>query len=77
MSASQIVPLIVGKASTALALADDLGDRGWDARAIRPPTVPEGTCRIRLALHNGLSDAELDQLGTDILAALEQAGELA
>ena len=71
MSASQIVPLIVGEGALALSLAKQLAQRGWDARAIRPPTVPEGTCRIRLALHNGISDEELEQLGSDILIALE------
>lgn len=61
-SASQIVPLIVGRDQAALAMAQTLEDQGIGAIAIRPPTVPEGTARIRLALSSGHTQEHLEQL---------------
>ncbi|MDO5704150.1 MAG: 8-amino-7-oxononanoate synthase [Paracoccus sp. (in: a-proteobacteria)] len=49
-SGSQIVPLIVGGNAEAMALAAQVQARGFDVRGIRPPTVPEGTSRLRVAL---------------------------
>ncbi|MFC4542406.1 aminotransferase class I/II-fold pyridoxal phosphate-dependent enzyme [Halosolutus amylolyticus] len=46
---SQILPVMVGDRGDALALADAIRDRNVVAPAIRPPTVPEGTSRIRVA----------------------------
>ena len=47
---SQIIPMIVGSDTAALQLALAVQRRGYDVRAIRPPTVPEGTARLRIAL---------------------------
>ncbi|WP_445219826.1 8-amino-7-oxononanoate synthase [Bradyrhizobium sp. Pa8] len=49
-SASQIVPYIVGDNARAMRLASALQARGFDIRAIRPPTVPAGTARLRVSL---------------------------
>ncbi|HXI87020.1 MAG TPA: aminotransferase class I/II-fold pyridoxal phosphate-dependent enzyme, partial [Parvularculaceae bacterium] len=52
--AAAIVPVIVGDADRALQISDRLADRGFLATAIRPPTVPDGTARLRFtfsALH--------------------------
>jgi 8-amino-7-oxononanoate synthase len=49
-SGSQIIPVIVGADQVAVELAASLQRRGFDIRAIRPPTVPEGTARLRIAL---------------------------
>jgi 8-amino-7-oxononanoate synthase len=49
-SGSQIVPVIVGSDKRATALASAMRGYGYDIRAIRPPTVPEGTARLRIAL---------------------------
>ena len=49
-SASQIVPYIVGDNARAMQLASSLQARGFDIRGIRPPTVPEGTARLRISL---------------------------
>lgn len=47
-SGSQIQPIIVGSDTRAVALATAIRARGFDVRAIRPPTVPEGTARLRI-----------------------------
>jgi 8-amino-7-oxononanoate synthase len=47
-SETQIVPLVIGESDAAMALCDRLLDDGVFAQAIRPPTVPPGTCRLRL-----------------------------
>jgi 8-amino-7-oxononanoate synthase len=47
-SETQIVPLVVGEAADAMAVCERLLVEGVFAQAIRPPTVPAGTCRLRL-----------------------------
>ena len=44
-SGSPIVPLLVGGEGDAMAIAADLLSKGFHVPAIRPPTVPAGTCR--------------------------------
>lgn len=68
-STTQIVPLIVGSADAALALQAALEERGALAAAIRPPTVPRGSSRVRLALRASHADDDLDWL-IDRLAEL-------
>ena len=47
---TQIVPLVIGEADDAMALCERLLADGVFAQAIRPPTVPPGTCRLRLTV---------------------------
>ncbi|MBH5322009.1 aminotransferase class I/II-fold pyridoxal phosphate-dependent enzyme [Aurantiacibacter sediminis] len=61
-STTQIVPLVVGPESHALALGQHLLDRGIAALPIRPPTVPKGTSRIRLALRSTLKAQDVDHV---------------
>jgi 8-amino-7-oxononanoate synthase len=61
-STTQIVPAIVGTERTALELAARLREAGILAVAIRPPTVPAGTSRLRLALSAAHSGSDLDRL---------------
>jgi len=49
-SASHIVPIIVGDNRRAVRIAERMQGAGFDIRAIRPPTVPAGTARLRIAL---------------------------
>jgi 8-amino-7-oxononanoate synthase len=59
---SAIVPIVLGEAERALAAAADLEAQGLLAVAIRPPTVPAGTARLRLAFSALHSQAQVDQL---------------
>jgi 8-amino-7-oxononanoate synthase len=68
-SDSQIVPVILGPNEVAIQFADYLRARGFGVRAIRPPTVPEGTARLRLSVTSKLSKDMLAEL----VAALVQA----
>ena len=61
-SCTHIVPALVGRADAAMALATALRERGVLAVAIRPPTVPEGTSRIRFALSAVHDEAAIDAL---------------
>ena len=65
-SGSQIQPIILGEDRRAVAFAQALQARGHDIRAIRPPTVPEGTARLRLALTLHVTLADLDALFADL-----------
>jgi 8-amino-7-oxononanoate synthase len=66
VSGSQIQPIIIGEDTRAVTLAAALQGRGHDIRAIRPPTVPEGTARLRLALTLHASAQDLDALFADM-----------
>ncbi|MFO7902346.1 MAG: aminotransferase class I/II-fold pyridoxal phosphate-dependent enzyme [Planctomycetota bacterium] len=57
---THIVPLVVGEDLVARKLSQQLGERGYWVPPIRPPTVPEGTARLRFSLG---ADMDLDQLG--------------
>lgn len=59
---SAIVPVIVGDAAAALTASDLLRDRGFLVVAIRPPTVPAGTARLRFAFTAQHDDADIAQL---------------
>lgn len=64
---SQIIPVVLGYNDRAVRVAQILQREGFDARAIRPPSVPPGTARLRLAVNANLSEAELDRF-VDALA---------
>jgi 8-amino-7-oxononanoate synthase len=61
-SSSQIVPLMCGENEAALRLAEHLQSAGFAVRAIRPPTVPQGTARLRLSLTALVTEADVDRL---------------
>ncbi len=59
---SPIVPIVLGDEDSAMAAAATLLDAGLLVPAIRPPTVPEGTSRLRVALSAAHTDDEVDRL---------------
>ncbi len=61
-STTQIIPVIVGEESAALELAAELRRRGFFIPAIRPPTVPPGTTRLRLSLSAAHRQDDIDRL---------------
>lgn len=72
-SGSQIVPVILGTDTRAVAMADALQKRGYDIRAIRPPTVPEGTARLRIALTLHVTPEDIDALFADLAVEMAKA----
>jgi 8-amino-7-oxononanoate synthase len=62
LAQSAIVPVLVGQAGAALAASHILETEGLLAVAIRPPTVPEGTARLRLSFSAAHPDAEVARL---------------
>lgn len=60
---SPIIPVIIGEDARALAASERLQAEGFDVRAIRPPTVPEGTARLRLTLNALLSEDDVSRMG--------------
>ena len=71
-SRTAIQPLVVGANETAVSLARALLQRGFWVPAIRPPTVPAGTARLRITLTAGHSTADVEALA-DALAQLAPA----
>ena len=63
---TQIQPIVLGADRRATALADKIAADGFDVRAIRPPTVPEGSARLRITLGAHLSMADIDGLGASL-----------
>ena len=72
-SASPIIPILVGRADMALHFSEQLLVNGLFAPAIRPPTVPEDTSRLRITVSSEHTAAQIDRA----LAAFERAGQAA
>jgi 8-amino-7-oxononanoate synthase len=66
---SQIIPVVLGLNAVAVHFATHLRDRGFGVRAIRPPTVPPGSARLRLSLTAKHSEKNL----SDLVAAMVEA----
>jgi 8-amino-7-oxononanoate synthase len=66
-----IVPVLLGANGRALAVAARIATGGFDVRAVRPPTVPEGTARLRISVHADHSPATVDALAAAVAAAVE------
>jgi len=73
-STTQIVPLVVGDAADAMRMCEEGIARGVFAQAIRPPTVPEGTSRLRLAVMASHTRSELQDAARSLAEAARAAG---
>jgi 8-amino-7-oxononanoate synthase/dethiobiotin synthase len=74
--AGAIVPIPIGAEADAVAAAEALAALGFDLRAVRPPTVPPGTCRLRAVCHAWQTPSDIDALVAalrDVVPALFQA----
>lgn len=67
-SVTPIQPLLVGDSETALRYSDALLEKGFLISAVRPPTVPQGSARLRITFSASHDEAQIDQL----LDALDQ-----
>lgn len=69
---SQIIPVIVGEAERTANIAAVVQRAGFDVRAVRPPTVPDGTSRLRISVHADHSEADIERLGAALRMALSE-----
>jgi glycine C-acetyltransferase/8-amino-7-oxononanoate synthase len=72
-SVSPIMPILVGNAETATSFAEHLFTEGVYAPAIRPPTVPDNTSRIRVTVTSEHTSNHIDHA----LTAFQRAGQSA
>ncbi|HYF26308.1 MAG TPA: 8-amino-7-oxononanoate synthase, partial [Baekduia sp.] len=73
-STTQIIPLVVGDAALAMRVCEEALENGVFAQAIRPPTVPEGTSRLRLAVMATHTREELRDAARSLGRAAMRAG---
>ena len=71
-SGTQIQPVIVGADGRAVAIARAMQAEGFDVRAIRPPTVPEGSARLRISVTLNASEEDIDAMVASLARKLEE-----
>jgi 8-amino-7-oxononanoate synthase len=76
-SSTQIVPVEVGEAELTMELCERALERGVFAQGIRPPTVPEGTSRLRFTVMATHTAEELERAAREVGAAAREVGLLA
>ena len=69
-STTQVLPLVVGAADDAVRVCERALEKGIFAQAIRPPTVPEGSSRLRLAVMASHTRTELQEAAGVLAAAM-------
>jgi 7-keto-8-aminopelargonate synthetase-like enzyme len=70
-STTQIVPVLVGEPAPTMAITRRLLDEGIFLQGIRPPTVPEGTCRLRATVMATHDPLELERAAALIAGACQ------
>ncbi|MDF1635813.1 8-amino-7-oxononanoate synthase [Mycoplana sp. MJR14] len=71
-SGSQIQPVMIGDNARALRIAQRMQDEGFDIRAIRPPTVPDGTARLRISITLNVDEGQITAMTGRLAAAIEE-----
>ncbi|MGV1682659.1 8-amino-7-oxononanoate synthase [Sphingopyxis sp. NJF-3] len=72
-SGSQIIPVLIGDNARTMRIAAALQAAGFDVRGIRPPTVPHGTARLRIAITLNVGEPEVDAMVDALAAAMAAA----
>jgi 8-amino-7-oxononanoate synthase len=76
-SSTQIVPVVAGTADAALRLTEALREAGYWATAIRPPTVPQGTSRVRCVFTAAHGSEDVDGLSEALAASARHLTDVA
>jgi 7-keto-8-aminopelargonate synthetase-like enzyme len=76
LGAHYIVPIVLGEDKRAVQAADRLRDAGWDIRAIRPPSVPSGSARLRISIHADHCEETLVAAAAAVAEAIKNRGML-
>lgn len=71
-SGSQILPIMIGHNGRSLRIAGRMQAEGYDIRAIRPPTVPEGTARLRISITLNVDEAQITDMVQQLATAIEE-----
>jgi 8-amino-7-oxononanoate synthase len=71
-SGSQILPVIIGDNGRAVRIAARMRAEGFDIRAIRPPTVPEGTARLRIAITLNVDESVISRMFVRLAAIMAE-----
>ena len=66
-----IIPIVLGGNDRAVAVAGALQAEGFDVRAVRPPSVPSGTARLRVSVNVHLTEVDLDRFASRLAAVLK------
>ena len=74
---SPIIPVIIGDSAQAVDVAEILQVQGYDVRAIRPPSVPAGTSRLRLSINVNLDESTIAEFTESLAEALDQYAGIA
>lgn len=69
-SSSQILPVMIGDNARAVRIAERMRLDGFDIRAIRPPTVPEGTARLRISITLNVDEAQIADMIEHLATAM-------
>ena len=72
-SGSQIIPVVIGDNARTMRIAAALQADGFDIRGIRPPTVPHGSARLRIAITLNVGTREIDAMTESLSAAMAAA----
>ncbi|HKX88033.1 MAG TPA: aminotransferase class I/II-fold pyridoxal phosphate-dependent enzyme, partial [Sphingopyxis sp.] len=72
-SGTQILPVIIGDNDRTMRIAGSLRDAGFDIRGIRPPTVAQGTARLRIAITLNVDEDDIDHMTEALAEAMAAA----